>query len=388
MVAREAHGTIYTHAGPEIGVASTKAFTLAAHRAVSLRAVPGADRGTVDRRREHALVEELTQASRTRFEKRCTPPIPPAKQLAKVYSTARDFLYLGRGIHYPIALEGALKLKEISYIHAEGYPAGEMKHGPNALIDETLPVVVLATKDDANRGSKLRYEKTLSNIQEVTARSGKVIAVATEGDEQIGQLVDHVLVCSARPRAALAGTGCGSAAIAGVPHRGSSRMRRRPAAESGEVGDGGVGVLLMTLELRNLPLRAALSLLLLSFSILLSPAAIAQSEFHVNRDLYSETADPAADIAAAVKAARPAHKRILLEFGGNWCADCQLLDYYYRQSPNAELLAKHYVVVRVDIGHMDHNMDIASRYHVPVAKGVPALAVLGLERQAPVLGTG
>ena len=104
-----------------------------------------------------------------------------------------DFLFLGRGIHYPIALEGALKLKEISYIHAEGYPAGEMKHGPNALIDETLPVVVLATKDESNRGSVLRYEKTLSNIQEVTARSGKVIAVATDGDERIGQLVDHVL---------------------------------------------------------------------------------------------------------------------------------------------------------------------------------------------------
>jgi thiol:disulfide interchange protein len=131
----------------------------------------------------------------------------------------------------------------------------------------------------------------------------------------------------------------------------------------------------MTLELRNLPLRAALSLLL-SFPIAPAPAAVAQSEFHVNRDLYSETADPAADIAAAVKAARPAHKRILLEFGGNWCSDCQLLDFYYHQSPNAELLAKHYVVVRVDIGHMDHNMDIASRYHVPVAKGVPALAIL------------
>ncbi len=132
----------------------------------------------------------------------------------------------------------------------------------------------------------------------------------------------------------------------------------------------------MTLELRNLPLRAALSLLLLSFLLVPSTAAHAQSEFHVNRDLYSETADPAAEIAAAEKAARPTHKRILLEFGGNWCADCQLLDYYYRQSPNAELLAKHYVVVRVDIGHMDHNMDIASRYHVPVAKGVPALAIL------------
>jgi thiol:disulfide interchange protein len=131
----------------------------------------------------------------------------------------------------------------------------------------------------------------------------------------------------------------------------------------------------MTTQLRNLLLRAALSMLV-ALLIGLSPSVIAQSEFHVNRDLYSETADPSADIAAAVKAARPAHKRILLEFGGNWCGDCQLLDYYYRQSPNAELLAKHYVVVRVDIGHMDHNMDIPARYHVPVAKGVPALAVL------------
>jgi glucosamine--fructose-6-phosphate aminotransferase (isomerizing) len=115
------------------------------------------------------------------------------EQLAKDFSTSRDFLYLGRGIHFPIALEGALKLKEISYIHAEGYPAGEMKHGPNALIDETLPVVVLATRDVNDPASKLRYEKTLSNIQEVTARSGRVIAVATEGDSTIGSLVEHVI---------------------------------------------------------------------------------------------------------------------------------------------------------------------------------------------------
>jgi len=120
----------------------------------------------------------------------------------------------------------------------------------------------------------------------------------------------------------------------------------------------------------------AATLVLFTLVIATPRTAVAQSEFHVNRDLYSESADASADIAAAVKAARAGHKRILLEFGGNWCADCQLLDYYYRQSPNAELLAKHYVVVRVDIGHMDHNMDVASRYHVPVAKGVPALAVL------------
>ncbi len=115
------------------------------------------------------------------------------RQLAKVFASASNFLFLGRGIHFPIALEGALKLKEISYIHAEGYPAGEMKHGPNALIDEALPVVVLATRDESSPESMLRYEKTLSNIQEVTARSGRVIAVATEGNQQIRELVEHVI---------------------------------------------------------------------------------------------------------------------------------------------------------------------------------------------------
>ena len=131
----------------------------------------------------------------------------------------------------------------------------------------------------------------------------------------------------------------------------------------------------MISNFRNARLNVSIAVL---FALLMSssPAAIAQEAFHVNKDLYSATADPAADIAAAVKAARPAHKRILLEFGGNWCGDCQLLDFYYHQAPNADLLAKYYVVVRVDIGHMDHNMDIASRYHVPVAKGVPALAIL------------
>jgi thiol:disulfide interchange protein len=107
-----------------------------------------------------------------------------------------------------------------------------------------------------------------------------------------------------------------------------------------------------------------------------SVAALSQSAFYVKKDLYSATADPAADIAAAQVAARHAHKHILLEFGGNWCADCQLLNYYYHQPPNAELLAKYYLVVTIDIGHMDHNMDIAEKYRVPVAKGVPALAVL------------
>ncbi len=198
MIAREAHGTIYTHAGPEIGVASTKAFT-AQLVALFLFAVHLAQvRGTLVEEESRILLDALSMLPGKAEEilRTCDSACEP---LARLYSTARDFLFLGRGIHYPIALEGALKLKEISYIHAEGYPAGEMKHGPNALIDETLPVVVLATKDDANRDSVQRYEKTLSNIQEVTARSGKVIAVAIQGDEHIGQLVDHVLFVPSAP---------------------------------------------------------------------------------------------------------------------------------------------------------------------------------------------
>jgi glucosamine--fructose-6-phosphate aminotransferase (isomerizing) len=192
MIAREAHGTIYTHAGPEIGVASTKAFT-AQLVALFLFAVHLAQkRETISAEESRELVESLSLLP-GKVEEILRTVDSVCERLAKIYSNARDFLFLGRGIHYPIALEGALKLKEISYIHAEGYPAGEMKHGPNALIDETLPVVVLATKDEHNRDSKQRYEKTLSNIQEVTARSGQVIAVAMNDDEQIKQLVDHVL---------------------------------------------------------------------------------------------------------------------------------------------------------------------------------------------------
>jgi glucosamine--fructose-6-phosphate aminotransferase (isomerizing) len=115
------------------------------------------------------------------------------EELARVLSKATDFLYLGRGIHFPIALEGALKLKEISYIHAEGYPAGEMKHGPNALIDSSLPVVVVATRDTSDPESRLLYEKTLSNIQEVKAREGVVVAIACEGDEEVTKMADHVI---------------------------------------------------------------------------------------------------------------------------------------------------------------------------------------------------
>jgi glucosamine--fructose-6-phosphate aminotransferase (isomerizing) len=192
MVAREAHGAIYTHAGPEIGVASTKAFTAQLTALFLLAIKLGQLRGRLDVAQSVALIEELSRIP-SKIEEVLRSRSAQCELLAKDFSTARDFLYLGRGVHFPIALEGALKLKEISYIHAEGYPAGEMKHGPNALIDETLPVVVLVTRDESDPASKLRYEKTLSNIQEVTARSGRVIAIATEGDSIIGGLVEHVI---------------------------------------------------------------------------------------------------------------------------------------------------------------------------------------------------
>ena len=160
MVAREAHGAIYTHAGPEIGVASTKAFTSQLVALFLLAMKLGQLRGHLDKVQSIALIEELSRLP-VKIEEVLRGCSAQCEELAKEFSTARDFLYLGRGIHFPISLEGALKLKRDSYIHAEGYPAGEMKHGPNALIDETLPVVVLATRDEGDPASKLRYEKTL-----------------------------------------------------------------------------------------------------------------------------------------------------------------------------------------------------------------------------------
>jgi glucosamine--fructose-6-phosphate aminotransferase (isomerizing) len=197
MITREAAGTIYTHAGPEIGVASTKAFT-AQLTALYLFALYLAQvRGTMPQEQARSGVQELTRIP-GKLENILTHD-EACDELAKRYQRARDFLFLGRGIHYPIALEGALKLKEISYIHAEGYPAGEMKHGPNALIDENLPVVIIATRDVNNPGSMTRYEKTISNLKEVKARSGVVIALATEGDEEIKEAADHVLYIPPAP---------------------------------------------------------------------------------------------------------------------------------------------------------------------------------------------
>jgi glutamine---fructose-6-phosphate transaminase (isomerizing) len=197
MITREAAGTIYTHAGPEIGVASTKAFTGQLTALYLFAMFLAQVRGTLTTEQSRAAVQELTRIP-GKLETILTHDAA-CDELAKRYQKVHDFLFLGRGIHYPIALEGALKLKEISYIHAEGYPAGEMKHGPNALIDENLPVVVIATRDLNNPGSMTRYEKTCSNLKEVKARSGVVIALATEGDEVIKEAADHVLYVPAAP---------------------------------------------------------------------------------------------------------------------------------------------------------------------------------------------
>ena len=196
-IPREAQGTIYTHAGPEIGVASTKAFTgqLTALYLFALHLAQA--RAAITPEQARVAVEELTRIP-SKIEHLLTRD-EQCEELAKLYVRASDFLFLGRGIHYPIALEGALKLKEISYIHAEGYPAGEMKHGPNALIDENLPVVIVATCDKNDALSVTRYEKTISNLKEVKARSGRVIALATEGDEDIEEAADHVLYIPAAP---------------------------------------------------------------------------------------------------------------------------------------------------------------------------------------------
>jgi len=197
MITREAAGTIYTHAGPEIGVASTKAFTGQLTALYVFAMYLGQVRGAMAADDARTAMLELTRIP-AKLETLLAHDAA-CDELAKHYQKVHDFLFLGRGIHYPIALEGALKLKEISYIHAEGYPAGEMKHGPNALIDENLPVVVIATRDVNDPDAVVRYEKTISNLKEVKARSGVVIALATEGDEEIKESADHVLYIPPAP---------------------------------------------------------------------------------------------------------------------------------------------------------------------------------------------
>ncbi len=191
MVTREADGTILTHAGPEIGVASTKAFTSQMIALYLLGLYLGQLRGTLSSEESLAHVQQLAELP-VKMEHLLNRDAE-IEALSKEFFRATDFLYLGRGINFPIALEGALKLKEISYIHAEGYPAGEMKHGPNALIDERLPVMFINTREQGNRASELRYEKTHSNIVEVKAREGIVICVLTEDDSMSSVVSDYII---------------------------------------------------------------------------------------------------------------------------------------------------------------------------------------------------
>jgi glucosamine--fructose-6-phosphate aminotransferase (isomerizing) len=191
MVTRESDGTILTHAGPEIGVASTKAFTAQMVALYLFAMYLGGLRGALSDEEAKRHAQQLAELP-VKIE-RLLSESDELEELAREFHRATDFLYLGRGINFPVALEGALKLKEISYIHAEGYPAGEMKHGPNALIDERLPVVVVNPREEGNASSELRYEKTHSNIVEVKAREGVVISVLTEGDEMSAKVSDHVI---------------------------------------------------------------------------------------------------------------------------------------------------------------------------------------------------
>jgi len=183
-IPRAADGTLYTHAGPEIGVASTKCFTTQLTALLLLAVYLGRCRETLSAERAHAVLQALVEASsgmRVVLEQ-----AHRVLAIARKYYTTHDMLFLGRGLGYPIALEGALKLKEIAYVHAEGYAAGEMKHGPIALIDEAMPVVVIAVRDS-------HYEKTISNVEEVRARDGQVIAVSTEGDHEIERVAQHIV---------------------------------------------------------------------------------------------------------------------------------------------------------------------------------------------------
>jgi glucosamine--fructose-6-phosphate aminotransferase (isomerizing) len=190
-IAREADGVIYTLAGPEISIASTKAFTaqMAALFLFALHLAQARETLSPDLR-EHYVRELLELPAKLKILLSCADQ---CQQIATEFHKVDDFLFLGRAIHYPIAMDGALKLKEVSYVHAEGYPTGETKHGPNALIDENLPVVIIATHDPESPGSVLRYEKSLGNIAGFKKQSSRVIALASEGDKQVPKLADHTI---------------------------------------------------------------------------------------------------------------------------------------------------------------------------------------------------
>jgi glucosamine--fructose-6-phosphate aminotransferase (isomerizing) len=190
-IAREADGVLYTHAGPEISIASTKAFSAQMAVLFLFAVYLGQVRGALTKERVRHYIRELLELpAETETVLECASEL---KALADQYYEVADFLFLGRAIHYPVAMDGALKLKEVSYIHAEGYPTGETKHGPNAMIDENLPVVIIATRDREDEGSVRRYDKNVANIKGFKQQSARVIAIATEGDGEMRNLADHTI---------------------------------------------------------------------------------------------------------------------------------------------------------------------------------------------------
>ena len=196
-IAREADGVIYTLAGPEISIASTKAFTAQMAALFLFALYLGQARESLPKERlAHYVRELLDLPSKVKVVLNSSAQ---CESIADEFHKIDDFLFLGRAIHYPIAMDGALKLKEVSYVHAEGYPTGETKHGPNALIDENLPVVIIATRDPNDPGSMLRFEKTLGNIAGFKKQSSRVIALASEGDTEVEKLADHTIFIPAAP---------------------------------------------------------------------------------------------------------------------------------------------------------------------------------------------
>lgn len=196
-IAREADGFIYTQAGPEISIASTKAFTAQMAVLFLFAVYLGQERGNLTTEQVRGYIRELL-ALPGKVET-VLQSAPDCDRLAGKYHQVQDFLFLGRAIHYPVAMDGALKLKEVSYVHAEGYPTGEAKHGPNALIDESLPVVIIATCDRDDAGSVLRHERNLANIKAFKQQSGQVIAIASAGDGDIRRLADHTIFVPLTP---------------------------------------------------------------------------------------------------------------------------------------------------------------------------------------------
>jgi len=191
-IAREADGVLYTHAGPEISIASTKAFTAQMAVLYLFALYLGQVRGKFAKEQRRQYIRELLDLPGKMEGLLKSAPLA-CEQLAEKYYKVQDFLFMGRAIHYPVAMDGALKLKEVSYIHAEGYPTGETKHGPNAMIDENLPVVIIATCDREDSESVRRYEKNLANIRGFKQQSARVIAIASEGDAELPRLADHTI---------------------------------------------------------------------------------------------------------------------------------------------------------------------------------------------------